>query len=102
MAIFNPAGTVAVTQAQINAGNVVIKATPGMLCTILVTTTMTGAGVAITFFDNATTAAGTVIGIVPALTAAGTIFSLIIPAINGITIGQQAGLTAGSFTVSIN
>src|SRR4029077_12262532 len=96
--IISPIGTVAVTQAQIVAGNVVVKATPGMLCTILVTTVTAGA--TLSFFDNATTASGTVIGIVPTGSAAGVIFTLNIPAINGIVIGQQAAFTGG-ITIAI-
>lgn len=95
--IIAPVGTIAVTQAQVVAG-VVVKATPGMLCTVLVTTVTAVA--AVTFFDNATTGSGTVIGIVPSGTAAGTIFQLNILAVNGITIGASAGFT-GALTVSI-
>lgn len=95
--IISPTGTIAVTQAQVVAG-VVVKATPGMLCNILVTTTTAVA--AVTFFDNATTGSGTVIGIVPIGATAGTVFTLNMPAINGITIAAAAGFTGG-LTVSI-
>jgi hypothetical protein len=91
--IISPAGTVPVTQTQIAAGNVVVRANSGMLCTVIVTTVTAVAS--LTVFDNATTAAGTVIAIIPSGTAAGTIFQYNIPVVNGITIGQQAAFTGG-------
>lgn len=100
MSYINPVGTVAVTQAQIAAGNVVVRPNAGTLYTVLVTTTTTVAQ-AITFVDSTTGAGGTVIGIIPGGTAAGTIFSLNMPAILGIAIQQNAGLAAGAITVSV-
>lgn len=91
--IISPAGTIAVTQAQIAAGNVIVKANSGMLCMVLVTTVTAAA--ALTLFDNSTTASGTVVGVIPIGTAAGTIFAYNIPCINGIVIGQQAAFTGG-------
>lgn len=73
-----PAGTV---------GNTVIKATPGRLVHILVTAVGTGA---LTVYDNATTNAGTIIGLVPAATPVGSLYALHMPAANGITVAGAA------------
>jgi hypothetical protein len=88
-----------VTFTQVAAGVVVIKATPGVLCSVLVTTATT-ASQAITFYDNATAASGTVIGVIPGGTTAGTSFILSMPANLGITVGQNASLVAGGITVA--
>ena len=58
------------------------KAAAGRLNKIIVTTVL-GAG-AITIYDNASAASGTVLFVIPAATAAGSIFSLDLPAVNGI------------------
>lgn len=92
-------GAVGVTQAQIVAGVVVVKASQGRLCRVVVTTATTAAQ-NITFFDNASAGSGTIIGIVPGGTAAGTMFDFGLPAVSGITIGQNASLAAGAITVS--
>jgi hypothetical protein len=92
---------VAVGQAAIAAGVVVIKAAPGRLCCVLVTTATT-ASQAITFYDNATAGSGTVIGVIPGGTTAGTVYTFLMPANNGITIGQNASLAAGQITVSFS
>jgi hypothetical protein len=75
------------------ATDTVIKATPGRLCKVLVTTTGT---VASSFYDNATTHTGTVIGYIPANPTVGTVYDFQFPAANGITYGGNAsnpGLT---------
>ena len=92
--------TVSVGQAAIVAGVVVIKGSPGVLCNVLVTTATT-ASQAITFYDNASAGSGTIIGVVPGSSTAGTVFSFQMPANLGITIGQNASLAAGAITVSI-
>lgn len=92
---------VAVGQAAIAAGVVVIKAAPGRLCCVLVTTATTAAQ-AITFFDNATAGTGTVIGVVPGGSTAGQVYTFLMPANNGITIGANASLAAGAITVSFS
>jgi hypothetical protein len=90
---------VAATFTQIAAGVVVIKAAPGRLCQVLVTVATTAAQ-AITFYDNATAGSGTIIGFVPGAATAGTVFTFLMPANNGITIGQNASLAAGQITCS--
>ena len=93
--------TVAVGQAAIAAGVVVIKPTAGRLCNVLVTTATTAAQ-AITFFDNATAGSGTVIGVVPGGSTAGQVYTFLMPANNGITIGANGSLAAGAVTVSFS
>jgi hypothetical protein len=91
--------TTAITASQIASGVVVIKAAPGRLVRVLVTT-LTTAAQAITIFDNATAGSGTVVGIIAGATAAGTIIVFQMPVTNGITIGSNASLLAGALTVS--
>jgi hypothetical protein len=66
------------------AANTVVKATPGVLLLVLVTTTNTNP---MNIFDNASTNAGTVIGALPASPTVGTVFAFQMPAANGITVG---------------
>ena len=91
--------TTAVTAAQIAAAAVVVKAAPGRLCKVLVTTTTTTSE-AITIYDNASTASGTVIAVIPGDTSAGTVIDFQMPCNNGITIEQNASLVAGAITIS--
>jgi hypothetical protein len=89
--------TTAVVAASV-ATNTVIKATPGRLCRVLVTTL---AGAAVTnFYDNATTAAGTVIAMIAASAAAGTMVVIEMPAAAGITVGGAA--TNPAMTISFD
>lgn len=88
----------AVGQAAIAAGVVVIKPTAGRLCQVLITIATT-ASQPITFYDNSSAGSGTVIGIVPGGTTAGTLIQMFAPAQSGITIGQNASLAAGAITV---
>lgn len=74
----------------------VISANPGRLCKVLVTA-VNGAN-PILIYDNATTNTGTVIGIVPASAAVGSLYDFQMPANNGITIAQTA--SAATLTVS--
>lgn len=90
---------VVVGQAAIAAGVVVVKASTGRLARVLVTTGTTAAQ-NITFFDNATAGSGNIIGLVPGGATAGQIFDFGFVANNGITIGQNATLAAGSITIS--
>jgi hypothetical protein len=96
--IISPVGSIAVTQAQINAGAVVLRVGPGMLCNILVTTVT--AVQALNLFDNATTATGVQIGLVITGTAAGQLLTFNMPFVNGLVIQQAAAFT-GAITVSI-
>ena len=90
--------TTPVTAAQVQTGQL-IKGAPGRLCRVLVTTTTTAAQ-AITIYDNATTGSGTVIGLIPGATAAGTVIDFEMPATNGIYVGTNASLAAGGITIS--
>lgn len=74
----------------------VVKAGAGRLCRILVVTT-NGAN-PILIYDNSSAASGTVVGVVAANAAAGTILDLQMPCTNGITIAATA--SAGTITVS--
>lgn len=89
-------GTTTTAVSAGTMGNTVIKASAGRLCRVLVTST---AGAATTaFYDNATTNSGTIIGIFPAATAAGTIGDFEMPAVNGITLAGAA--TNPAMTIS--
>jgi hypothetical protein len=68
------------------AGNTVIKASAGRIFTVQVTTAGTNA---MSFYDNATTASGTIIAQLPASAAVGT-YTFNSPAANGITAGGNA------------
>lgn len=89
----------AVTSTQIAAGVVVVKPAPGRLCKVLVTTATT-ASQAITIYDNATAGSGTVVGVIPGSSTAGTVFAFHMPCTNGITVAQNASLAAGAITIS--
>lgn len=76
------------------AANLVIKASPGTLCTMTVTTAGTAA---LSFYDNATTNSGTILHTIPANAAVGTIYQLYGAATNGIVAAGVAncpGVTA--------
>ncbi len=68
------------------AANTVIKGSPGRLFTVQVTTVGTNA---MSFYDNATTASGTIIGQLAASAPVGT-YTFNTPAVNGITAGGNA------------
>jgi len=80
-------GTSTTAIAAATTGNTVIKASAGRLARILVTAVGT---VNMLIYDNATTNAGTIIGIVKSTAAVGDIIELRIPAQNGITVGGSA------------
>lgn len=88
-------GGLVTSSVPANASNVVVKATPGRLCRVLVTAT--GAN-PMQIFDNATTNSGTIIGALPASPAIGTVLDAEMPAANGITIAGSA--TNPAVTVS--
>ena len=104
MSYINPAGTFVATAAAIAAGNVTVRPNPGMLCTVLVTTTLTAAQ-NITFFDapvgSTLPGAFTIIGIILGGTTAGTVVVFNIPALNAILIQANAALAAGQITISV-
>jgi hypothetical protein len=73
--------------AAANASNTVVKASSGRLARVLVTTV--GAN-AMQIYDNASTTTGTLIGVIPASAAVGTVISFEMPAANGITVAGSA------------
>lgn len=88
-------GGLVTSSVPANAANVVVKATAGRLCRVLVTTT----GVtAMQIFDNASTNSGTIIGALPASAAIGGVYDFEMPAALGITIAGSA--TNPAVTVS--
>ncbi len=72
----------------------VIKSQPGRLCKVLVTTALPAT--AVTIYDN-TSAAGTIIGVIPASSAVGTLIDFNMPAAIGIYISASA---SGAITLS--
>lgn len=76
--------------------NTVIKTGSGTLGKILVTS-VNGAA-AINIYDSSTTATGTIIGVVPASAAAGTIYPLGMPFENGLLVAGAS--TNGALTIS--
>lgn len=79
-------------------GNTVIKAGPGRLGRVLLTSVAGAAATSI--YDNATTNTGTVIGYIPASAVAGTMVSFEMPAAAGITVGGAA--TNPAMTISFD
>lgn len=75
---------------------VVVKATSGVLCRITITTLGSSA---ISIFDNAAAASGTVLFTIPANAAVGSIFDIRMPAALGIVVAAQTATTP-AFTAS--
>lgn len=86
--------TVALNNAAIVAG-ATIKAGPGRLLRVLVTAVIGANPISITDGPG-----GTIIGIIPASTAVGTVFDFEMPAANSIVTAAAAG--GGALTVSFN
>ena len=74
-----------------NSGTTVVKASPGRLCIISVTGTGTGL---IVIYDNASAASGTILLAMPASPPLGTIYTVNLPAVNGITVSAPASSPA--------
>lgn len=68
-----------------------VKGTAGYLKGFVVTTTATAA---MTFYDNASAASGTVLYTTSSSIAAGTIVTLDMPFLNGLTLSQASGSAA--------
>lgn len=83
-----PGGTQTGTVAS-GAGNTVIKASGGRLCSVLITTVGSGTG-NVVIYDNATTNSGTIIAQFSNTTAANTVIVFNMPAANGITVANVA------------
>lgn len=78
------------------SGLAVLKTRPGRMVMATVTTATTTNPV--TFYDNALgTATGTVLLVIPAAAAAGTVYSVNLPCLNGLTV--NGAMVAGSVTV---
>ena len=76
----------------------VVKASPGRLLKVIVTTAF-ASGTGITFYDNASAGSGTVLlTILLAAGLAGAVYTVDLPALNGI-FAVNTGLTAGALTV---
>jgi hypothetical protein len=86
--------TAAFTAAITAAGTSTVKASAGRLVVVTVITPGTGI---LTFYDNASAASGTVLLVIPASPAAGTIYSVNLPAVNGITV--VAAASASTVTI---
>jgi hypothetical protein len=80
-------GATATATIAAGVGTKAVKAAAGRLCRVLVTALGTGG---LTLYDNASAASGTVIGIVPASTPAGTVLDFEMPAANGIFASNAA------------
>lgn len=79
-------------------GGGAVKTSAGRLLKVIVTTAFATAGT-MTFYDNASAASGTVLLAIPlASGTVGAIFTLDLPAVNGIFVGST-GITAGAVTV---
>ena len=76
---------------------VVVKASAGYLKGFVVTTT---ASAAMTFYDNASAASGTVLYTTASTIAAGTIIVLDMPFANGLTVSQASGSAAVTIAYS--
>ncbi|WP_438489572.1 hypothetical protein [Streptomyces sp. S186] len=74
------------------AGTVVVKAAPGRLCRVVVTAA--GTTGAVTFYDNASSATGTVLAVVPGSAAVGALYEVQMPAANGIVVAAAASSVA--------
>lgn len=80
-------GTDVVAVAAGTATDTVVKATPGRLCRVLVTTTGTNP---MTIHDDSDSGDGTVIGCLPASPAVGATYVFGLPATSGITVKGHA------------
>ncbi len=78
----------------------VVKASPGRLIKIVVTTVFAGTLGVLTFYDNASAASGTVLFVIPQISGTvGTTFTVDLPAVNGIYAGVSGTLSGGAVTV---
>jgi hypothetical protein len=86
--------TAASTTPITAASTTVLKAGPGRLIKVVVTASAAGV---VTVYDNATTNSGTVLFATPASPAVGTIYTIDLPAVNGLTV--VAASTPSSVTI---
>ena len=73
----------------------VVKPSAGRLLKAVVTTALSAA--AITIYDNASTNSGTILFVIPASAAAGSVYTIDLPAVNGIyaSFGGTGTVTFG-------
>ncbi len=76
---------------------ITIKSSAGYLKCFVVTTTATAA---MTFYDNASAASGTILYVTSTSIAAGTIVVLDMPFLNGLTVSQASGSAAVTIAYS--
>lgn len=80
------------------AGDTTVINAAAILCRVLVTTSGTNQ---MTIFDNASGHTGTIVGVIPANSPAGSIFEFHMPCANGITVqgnGSNPAVTVGYAT----
>lgn len=90
-----PAAAATTAAVSASGGVQTVKAGPGRLLKVIVTTAT--ATSACTVYDNASTNSGTQLLVIPASAAAGTVYDLNLPAVNGITVNGAA--SAGALTI---
>lgn len=78
------------------SGDSVVYVGSGYLGRVLVT--QANGAAAMNIYDNATTHSGTIIGVIPASAAAGSVYTFGLPFSNGITVGGAG--TNGAITLS--
>jgi hypothetical protein len=95
----NPVHGTATGQVAAGAGTaaVAVKNSPGRLCKVVVVATGTAA---VSIYDNASAASGSVLLTIPANAATGTVYDVGEIAANGITVGQVSNSPALALTYS--
>jgi hypothetical protein len=93
-----PSNAVFTTPIAYTAMPIAVKNSAGRLASVQVTTTLAGSSAAITFYDNASAASGTILLVIPTGATAGTRYAVDLPAVNGIYV-SEASLSAGAITV---
>ena len=94
----SPGGASTASIAAGVATPTVVKASAGRLCKVVLTTAASVAAVSI--FDNAAAASGTIIGFIASTAVAGAVIDFQMPAANGITVGGAA--TNPAMTISFD
>lgn len=79
-----------------NASDTVVSKNPGFLGRVLVT--QANGAAAVNIYDSASGHTGTIIGVIPASAAAGSVYTFGMPVTYGITV--QGAATNGALTVS--
>ena len=90
-----PAAAASTAVVPASGGVQTVKAGAGRLLKVIVTVATTTT--ACTVYDNASAASGLVLAVIPAATAAGTVYDINLPVSNGITVNGAAA--AGSLTI---